>query len=202
MPVVDKKNNPVLSAFMEIKSALAASVARVIVRPEDVEDILQQTYMLVCSQSYKTEIKSVKGYFFRVARNVALGDIARRTKAKFKSLEEIAPFEPSSNEAGADDKLHYSMKLETFIEVTQSLPKKCRQAFLLKKVMGLSQKEVARKMNIAESTVEKHLITAMRRTVSEMKAKGYQVGSDRKLVELKTHMKQTNERQTVVPKKL
>ena len=39
--------------------------------------------------------------------------------------------------------------------------------------MGLSQKEIARKMGIAESTVEKHLITAMRRTVSEMKNRGY-----------------------------
>lgn len=187
---------------MEIKSALAASVVRVLVNPEDVEDVLQETYMLVCSQSYKTEIKSVKGYFFRVARNVALKDAVKRTKAKFRSLEEIAPFEPSSNEAGADDKLHYTMKLKTFIEVTQSLPAKCRQAFLLKKVMGLSQKEIARKMDIAESTVEKHLIAAMRRTVNAMKTKGYQMGAGHKLVKLRTRSEQTNGRQIVVSKKL
>ncbi|VAV97895.1 hypothetical protein MNBD_ALPHA02-1316 [hydrothermal vent metagenome] len=202
MSTTDKKNNFVLGAFMEIKSALAASIARVIVRPEDVEDVLQQTYMLVCSQSYKTEIKSVKGYFFKVARNVALKDVARRTKARINSLDDITTFEPSSDEAGADDKLHYTMKLESFMEVAKSLPTKCRQAFLLKKVMGLSQKEVARKMNIAESTVEKHLIAAMRRTVSEMKSKGYSVGADQKLVELKTRVKKTDERQTGATKRI
>jgi len=192
MSTIDNNNNHIFSAFMEIKSALAASVAKVLMKPEDVEDVLQETYMLVCSQSSKTEIRSVKGYFFRVARNVALRDISQRTKAKFKSLEEIAPLEPASDEAPADDKLHYAMKLKTFVEVTNSLPTKCRQAFLLKKLMGLSQKEIAKKMNIAESTVEKHLITAMRRTVSEMKTSGYHVGKNRNLVTLNTQSKQTN----------
>lgn len=170
----DKKSkNLVLDAYLDIRSALAASVARVLVSADDVEDVLQEAYMLVYAQSDKTEIKSVKGYLFRVARNIALKDVAKRSKARYTNIEEISPIELLSGEVSADERLHHSMKLKTFVDVTKSLPAKCRQAFLLKKVMGLSQKEVAKKMGIAESTVEKHLITAMRRTVSEMKNKGY-----------------------------
>jgi RNA polymerase sigma-70 factor (ECF subfamily) len=37
------------------------------------------------------------------------------------------------------------------------LPLQCRRAFLLKKVYGLSQKEIAGYLGISESTVEKHV---------------------------------------------
>lgn len=198
----DTKNGPVLKAFLEIRAALAASVIRVLVNPDDVEDILQETYLLVCCQAEKSEIKSVKGYFFRVARNMALKDKADKTRAKFKSLDDIAPYEPASDDAGADEKLHYAMKLKTFMEVAQSLPKKARQAFLLKKVAGLSQKEIAQKMGIAESTVEKHLIAAMHRTVSEMKSRGYDVKSNRKLVELPMKQEQTDRKQASAAQRL
>ena len=184
MPEVKKTNGVILNAYLDIRSGLAASVARMLICPEDVEDVLQESYMLVYAQSKKTEIKSIKGYFFRVARNIALKDVARRTKAKYRSLEEIAPLEIKAESVGADLELHYSMKLQAFVEVTKTLPEKCRQAFLLKKLMGLSQKEIAQKMGIAESTVEKHLITAMRRTVVEMKTRGYLDGSIAKLDEL------------------
>ena len=195
MSSLDTNNGPILKAFLEIRSALAASVVRVLVNPNDVEDILQETYLLVCCQAEKSEIKSVKGYFFRVARNMALKDKADKTKAKLRSLDDIALFEPASDEAAADEKLHYSMKLKTFMEVAQSLPKKARQAFLLKKVVGLSQREIAKKMGIAESTVEKHLIAAMHRTVSEMKSRGYEVMSNRNLVELPMKQEQTDRKQ-------
>jgi len=42
-------------------------------------------------------------------------------------------------------------------EAVGSLPEQCRRVFVLKKVYGLSQEEVAARVGIAESTVEKHI---------------------------------------------
>ena len=42
------------------------------------------------------------------------------------------------------------------------LPTRCRQVFTLRKVYGLSQKEIAAELNISENTVEQHLAKGMR----------------------------------------
>ena len=173
----NQKMGAVLKAFDEIKSALAASIARVLVNPEDVDDILQETYLQVHDQAERGDIRSLKDYFFRVARNAALKKKAEKYRTTISSIEDMAGFEPHSDQTETDISVHYSQKLEAFIEIANSLPPKCKQAFLLKKVAGLSQKQIARKMGIAESTVEKHLITAMHRTVSEMNKRGYSVKS-------------------------
>ena len=43
-----------------------------------------------------------------------------------------------------------------------NLPPKCREAFALRKVEGLSQREVALRMGVSENTVEKHVGKGLR----------------------------------------
>jgi RNA polymerase sigma-70 factor (ECF subfamily) len=52
------------------------------------------------------------------------------------------------------------------------LPPKCREVFELRKFEGLSQRQVAERMGIAQSTVEKHLIKALRWMMSELQDSG------------------------------
>jgi len=44
-----------------------------------------------------------------------------------------------------------------FCRAVRALPLQCRRAFILKKVYGLSQREIAAYLEISESTVEKHV---------------------------------------------
>jgi RNA polymerase sigma factor (sigma-70 family) len=45
--------------------------------------------------------------------------------------------------------------------VVNQLPPKCRKVLLLRMLEGLSQKEIATRLGIAVSTVEKHLAKAL-----------------------------------------
>jgi RNA polymerase sigma-70 factor (ECF subfamily) len=54
----------------------------------------------------------------------------------------------------------------------EALPAKCREAFTLRKLQGLSQREVAGRMGISESTVEKHIGRALRTLMEAMKDSG------------------------------
>jgi len=53
-------------------------------------------------------------------------------------------------------------ELALMAELARALPAVCRQAFTLRKVRGLSQRDVARHMGISENTVEKHIGKALR----------------------------------------
>ena len=41
-------------------------------------------------------------------------------------------------------------------EAVRQLPEQCRRVFVLKKVYGYSQREIAKELSLSESTVEKH----------------------------------------------
>jgi RNA polymerase sigma-70 factor (ECF subfamily) len=72
------------------------------------------------------------------------------------------------DEVSAEGRLSAREEVERMRGIVSKLPPQCRTAFQLKKFEGLSQREVARQMKIAESTVEKHLSKALRMIMREM----------------------------------
>ena len=61
------------------------------------------------------------------------------------------------------DQVSAKQEFEHFCEAVRHLPLQCRRAFVLKKVYGYSQKEIAENLNISENTVEKHIAMGMSR---------------------------------------
>ena len=67
-------------------------------------------------------------------------------------------------------------EFDQFCEAVRLLPVQARRVFVLKKVYGYSQREIAAELDLAESTVEKHVALAMRRCAEYMK--GLEPSSD------------------------
>ena len=63
-------------------------------------------------------------------------------------------------------------ELRRVTSLIAALPAKCREAFTLRKVEGLSQRDIALRMAISESTVEKHIGRALRTLMDAMKVGG------------------------------
>ena len=57
-----------------------------------------------------------------------------------------------------------------FCRVTNELSPQVKKCFILKKVYGLSQKEIAVKMSLSESTVEKHIAKGLLHVHRAMKS--------------------------------
>ena len=53
-------------------------------------------------------------------------------------------------------------------EAIATLPEKCREVFILSKVEGLKNREIAEKLNISEKTVERHMSIALSRLREEL----------------------------------
>jgi DNA-directed RNA polymerase specialized sigma24 family protein len=60
----------------------------------------------------------------------------------------------------------------------RSLPERCRQVFLLRKIQNLSQREIASRLSISENTVESLVAKGARRCADYLRARGVGPRSD------------------------
>ena len=155
----------ILSVYMSIRASLARAVMA-IVPPREIEDIVQETYVRVCQIEKKERITEPRSFLFRTARNLALDYVKKAETRLAGGVDDIDSFTPGTVDALADDtlgKVTSNEEFALFCESVRMLPVKCRRAFVLKKVYGYTQREIAREMMISEKTVEKHISEGIKR---------------------------------------
>jgi RNA polymerase sigma-70 factor (ECF subfamily) len=151
--------------FLSIRQKLSRVVAR-IVPPKDIEDIVQETYVRVCQSSGRKDIRSPESFMVQAARNLAFDHIRRHEYRFAVSVEDSPATGYGEAEQGFDEPFEQSASDEEFAEFCEAvrlLPVQCRRVFVLKKVYGYSQREIARELGITESTAEKHVSLGIRR---------------------------------------
>ena len=161
---------------MSLRASLARAVMR-IVPPKEIEDIVQETYVRVYQIENKDKITDFPSFLLKTARNLALDHVKRAESRLVVSVEEFEGAEIGKTEWLSDrtfDQVASDEEFSQFCEAVRMLPVQCRRAFVLKKVYGSSQREIAREMNVSESTVEKHIAQGIKRCTQFMMWHGAQ----------------------------
>jgi RNA polymerase sigma factor (sigma-70 family) len=128
----------------------------------DISDIVQETYAVLTSMERVDHIVDVRTYMFSVARHLMLRSLRSKRVISIDAMAEIELSELESTEPSLERQADGGRELQRVAEQLEVLPPKCREAFLLRKVDGLSQAQIATAMGISENTVEKHLGKALR----------------------------------------
>lgn len=127
------------------------------VNADDIDDIVQETFVRSYEADLKKEIKYVRSYMLQTAKHIALNHIAKWDNKYSDSIEDFV--EPPVELKTQDLELEFESKERflQFCQATDSLTGTVKKSFILKKVYGLSQKEIANHLKLSESTVEKHV---------------------------------------------
>ena len=120
----------------------------------DVDDIVQESFVRVLRARLAGGVRSPKAFLFATARNLALMRARRLAVAKEDSLAEFDYSGILDENADVSHAVARAEELEMLANAIQSLPARCRQVLTLRKIYGLSQKETAAELGIAEHTVE------------------------------------------------
>lgn len=133
----------------------------------DVDDALQEAYARLCAVDPE-RIVDARAYFFVTARHV-VGEALRRSRVvPIETMADIDALNIVGGELDPERRMSGRQEVEKFRKALGKLPPKCRQAFELRKFEELSQRQIAERMGVAESTVEKHLSKALRSIMAEM----------------------------------
>jgi RNA polymerase sigma-70 factor (ECF subfamily) len=161
---------------LPLEAALARFLRRHRKPEHDVADLLQEVYVRLYESAATRRPDLVQPFVFATARHLLI-DLARR--AQIVSIEAYADLETLdySMALGSDDltpERHASglQELRLLQEALEQLPLRCREVVKLRKIDGLSQRDVAAHMGITEDTVEKQISKGMRALADALLLKG------------------------------
>lgn len=166
-PPASSRDNPELARWFteEIQpheSRLRAWLRTKFPQLRDLDDLIQEIYLKLVKAKGTGKWDRPRAYLYTTARNAALDHCRRR---------QIVVFEPMTGTRElslCDDKLTVGVEAEDLAhelsmlaDAIRALPDRCRQVLVLRKIHGLSHREIADRLGISHHTVNAQITAAI-----------------------------------------
>ena len=128
---------------------------------KDVEDAVQEVFVRLSRREGLADMTNVSGYLFETAASVAI-DYQRRAQVRLSHAHER--YEEQIHalmDHGSDVIIEGKQSIEVLLAALRELPERTRNAFLLVRLEHMRYAEVAARLGISVSSVEKHVLKAM-----------------------------------------
>lgn len=154
----------------QLKAYLRGEFPRV---RENVEDVVQESYLRIWKAKTTHEITSAKAFLFRIARNLALNLIRSENRSPIGQEGDIATYGVLDESPNAAEVLSAQETADLLADALLTLPARTRTIFLLHKIDGLTQVEVAEKLGLTRKIVEHQVERGLRLCNEYLRARGY-----------------------------
>ncbi|HMW48289.1 MAG TPA: sigma-70 family RNA polymerase sigma factor [Cellvibrionaceae bacterium] len=145
--------------YADIRAQIAAKFRR---PPQETEDIVQDAFHNILRANNLEALENPKAYLYKTASNLALNRLRQhRLNAQAIDTQE-APMHAEQDEISPERQVLAQQDLARLYTALNSIPEKYRRTFLLSRMHNKTYKEISEQLNIAESTVEKHIIKVLK----------------------------------------
>src|SRR6187551_761316 len=140
---------------------LRRHLARILGNRNEAEDVAHDAYLRVYPVIEKNHAEKPEAVLYTTARRLAFNRLKRRRIAPFAPEPPIEEFSASSA-PGVVQQVMARQELQQLEQAIARLPEGCRAVLLLRKIELLSHQQIAARLGIAVSTVEKQHARALR----------------------------------------
>lgn len=123
----------------------------------EIDDIVQETYARLITAESIQNVRNPKAYAFQAAWSVMMSHVRRSKVVAFRTVADMDQLGAVADAPSPEHQVADRDELQHLAEAIASLPGKVRDVFILRRIEGLPQREVAEKLGLSESTVEKHM---------------------------------------------
>lgn len=155
--------------YLGTLGSLRKFIAKMGANAADVEDIAQEALVRTMKADGDRMIENPKAYLFRVAQNLALRQRRPRGYGIMQDMEDDDMAGIAADLPSVEEQVISRERLALLMDAVAALPPVCRRVVVMRKVYGYSHQEVAERLGIAVSTVEKHLVKGFGRCVEAMR---------------------------------
>ena len=128
----------------------------------DITDLRQDIYVRVYESALKGFPESPKAFVFAIARNLLIRRMRREQVVPFEAVSDFEALGTAIDAPGPENALIARDELRRLQTALDRLPPRCREAFVMQQIDGLTHREIATRMGINERTVQTHLRDAGR----------------------------------------
>jgi RNA polymerase sigma factor (sigma-70 family) len=159
----------VLPHEVSLRSYLRRRVAGV----GDVDDVVQETFLRILRAGRGRQIRSIRGFVFRVAQRLVIDALRSvRRRGIHEPVTENHILDVIQEERGVAEEVSLRQEMELLAEAIDALPRRCREIIILRKLEGLSHREIARRLGLSTETVQVQIGRGMRRCSAYLRARG------------------------------
>lgn len=135
---------------------------------DEISDLRQEVYARVYDGCASKRPESAQAFLLTTARNLLI-DRARRTQiVSIDTYADMDAIVTTLDELSPERHVAARSELKLLQLALNLLPARCREVIELRKIEGLSQREVATRMGITEDTVERQVSKGVRALASAL----------------------------------
>jgi RNA polymerase sigma factor (sigma-70 family) len=154
--------------ILPFEGALVRYLAQRRRNPAEIDDLRHDIYVRILESARHARPTVPKAFLFITARNLLI-DRARRDR--IVGIEQWVDLESSNvlvDEVTAERQVSGWQQLQRLAKLFDRLPRRCREVVWMRRIQGLTQREVAQRLKLNEATVEKHLYRGLRQLSDAM----------------------------------
>lgn len=152
----------------------------------DIDDLVQEAYVRLLRAHHAGSIMEPRAYLFTTARNIAF-DLFRgqRRVSSIEDLEKTGCLSVVEDSANAAEAASHAQEIALLVEAIHALPPRCREILTLRKFHGMSYRDIAARLGIAEATVNAQLAIGLVRCRRYLTVRGVGKGNSHVLESLR-----------------
>lgn len=148
--------------FSKHARTLQGLLTRKVRDPQLAADLVQESFLRLAEQQGKSEvIDNSQAYLYRTAHNLLVDHIRQQQRRRTDTQPHEALAHIEDERPSLDDALDAEQRLRLLRAAMAELPARTQQIFQLNRIQGLTHSEVARQLDISDSSVQKHLAKAL-----------------------------------------
>ncbi len=138
----------------------------------EVDDVVQESYVRLLQARAETPVACARAYLFATARNVALAIFRRPKIFAPHSSGDSAALHIVADGVDVAEQVSTRQEVALLLEAIDTLPGRCREIFILRKLQGISQRAIAERLGLSEQTVQVQVGRGAKRCVHYLRQRG------------------------------
>jgi RNA polymerase sigma factor (sigma-70 family) len=127
---------------------------------EDAEDLVQEVFIRLAQSYARMRWDNPDGYVFTIASNILIDYRRKGSSRGFGQHDELSN-ELASLGENPENSLLNRDRIRQVVEALKSLHPNCYHSFILHRFENMPQTEIAKRLGLSVSTIEKHIMTAL-----------------------------------------
>lgn len=127
---------------------------------DEADELIQEAFLRLQLYRRERHVREPEAFLVRTVRNLSVDVLRRRTQRGTHVAVESVPLRLIDPHPTPDEALATQQRLQRLRAGLEALPPRTREIVLLQRIEGCSQAQIAARMEITVSAVEKHIAKA------------------------------------------